>query len=227
VPSLHNPFPPREDKLSSVVAHALAEVLALRLLLSGNRNTMSSPTSVAAHRSPKTSASLSIVVVSVGSGADLEHAIEVMTPAIRRFGAQLVVAREDDGTNSATVLRDHPKASMVLAPKGATRAQLCDVGMAAATGDIVALRDDSAVRDVSWLESLAHAIRPAEPAELAVVDYSDFSTSNAERPATIEAVRRHSALTAMLASSQEVGQKLSVPLADRRADPKRAIAREM
>lgn len=189
-------------------------------------NTMS--TSVAGTRSTRSGASLSIVVLSVGSRADLEHAIEVMTPSIRRFGAQLVVARAEDGnTSPAFLLPDHPKAAVVRAPKGATRAQLCDVGMAAATGDIVALRDDSAVRDVTWLESYAHAVRAVEPPiETLVANHSDFSAHEPlQVQASVDAVRRHSTLTAIMSSEQEPA-RLSVPLTDRRADPKRVVARE-
>jgi hypothetical protein len=177
----------------------------------------------------KSGASLSIVVLSVGSSADLEHAIEVMTPSIRRYGAQLIVAREDDGAAEPSLLREHPMASLVRAPKGATRAQLCDVGMAAATGDIVALRDDCAVRDVRWIESLAGAVRPVDSAvEVTVADYSDFSMVGDKQDAlapSIEAAKRHSTLSAILSTSESAA-RLSVPLADRRADPKRTVARE-
>jgi len=186
-------------------------------------------TLVAATRSTGPGASLSIVVLSVGSRADLEHAIEVMTPSIRRFGAQLVVARAEDGTSLPAFLRDHPKAAMVRAPKGATRAQLCDAGMAVATGDIVALRDDSAVRDVTWLESYAHAVQSVEsPIEATVADYSNFSSEEKQHVhASIDAVRRHSTMAAILSSElQESAPRLSVPLTDRRSDAKKVVARE-
>lgn len=159
---------------------------------------------------------------------DLERAIDVMTPSIRRYNAQLVVAQTEDGTTSATILRDHPKASIVRAPKGASRAQLCDVGMAAATGDIVALRDDSAVRDAGWLDSFSHSLMRVEvPQEIAVRDYSDFSAysrqENGEDQAAIESVRRHSSIAAALAGDAVPSSfNRSIPSNERRVESAKA-----
>ncbi|MBV6521960.1 MAG: hypothetical protein MNPFHGCM_02104 [Gemmatimonadaceae bacterium] len=188
---------------------------------------MSSSASVAASRGSKSGASLSIVVLSTGSHADLKRAIDIMAPSIRRFDAQLIVAREDDGTSVSSLVVDCPKSSLVRAPRGATRAQLCDVGMAAATGDIVALRDDRAVQDCRWLESFAPAVRRSVPElEKTVADFSNLAEGNGNDRAMIDAVRRHFAASSRVHSGVDAPPRISVPLSDRRADSKRAVARD-
>ena len=133
-------------------------------------------TNSAMPRSSGCGASLSVVVLSQGSRSDLARAVDVMAPSILRFGAQLVVARAEDGMSSAALLQDHPKAAIVRAPVGASRAQLCDVAMAAATGDIVALRDDHAVRDGKWLDSFSGSVRTRDSrAEISVSDFDNLS----------------------------------------------------
>jgi hypothetical protein len=174
------------------------------------------------------------VVLSLGSQSDLERAVELMAKSIRWYGAQLVVARAEDGTASADLLRDHPNASIVRAPKGSSRAQLCDAAMAAATGDIVALRDDSAVRDGNWLDSFSGPIQVSQspPADVVVADYTDFTshlqtTERKNRAPTEQDWRALSAATVPPKDSSESGSpRLAIPLADLRPDHKRAVARE-
>lgn len=169
------------------------------------------------------SATLSVVVLSTGSRSDLERAIQVITPSVRRYGAQLIVARADDGLPSAPVLREHPKAAFVRVPKGASRSQLCDAGMAAATGDIVALRDDSAVSGADWLDSFSDTVQVSESgSEILIANHDNVASGNG-RPAdqigsTLDGRRPSERL-----ESPESGSRRAAT-GDRRSDAKRAVA---
>lgn len=104
-------------------------------------------------------ASLSVVVVASGSAAAAQRAAQALKSASRDFGAQFILVSQDgDPTFVATVERSG--AEFVRAPSGCTRAEMCDLGMSRANGAIVAVRDDVAVGDAQWLDSL-QAVLPA------------------------------------------------------------------
>lgn len=129
---------------------------------------------VVSSRVSREGASLSVVLLSLGNRNDLERAVSVLTPSLQRFGAQLVVAREDDEVPMTALSRENLAVSFVRAPKGSNRAQLCDLGMSVATGDIVALRDDVAVSDSEWMECFSSSVRisATDPAKSARHEHS-------------------------------------------------------
>ena len=100
----------------------------------------------------ETSASLSVVVVSSGSPIVAQKAAQALKSASRGIVAQfIVVSQEEDPALASTVER--AGAEFVRAPKGSSRALMCDLGMSQATGVIVAVRDDDAVGDAAWLNT--------------------------------------------------------------------------
>lgn len=156
-------------------------------------------------RFSKDSASLSVVLLSLGSRTELERAVSVLSPSIRRFGAQLVVARAEDGAAPPSA-RENLTFSYVQAPQGASRADLCELGMAAATGDIVALRDDASVRDSEWMEAFSATVGRGETL---VADHDRFPTP--VRSDAVDAPARPLFVS---------------PAAEQRADPRKVVGRD-
>ena len=121
-----------------------------------------------------TGPSLSVVVVtssgSRNSGSEAAHALR---SASRDMPAQLIfVAREADPGFVSLVERSGGE--FVKAPSGSTRAEMCDLGMKAARGAIVAVRDDDAVGNADWMSAYRGVIpareAPRAPAESVVMD---------------------------------------------------------
>ena len=97
------------------------------------------------------------VTVVVASHRDVEllaQCLATLVPQCQRLGAELIVARAAaDGEREALAAR-WPAVRFVAAPPGSDTPRLRGVGMAAATGDIVALTEDHCVADDRWVESL-------------------------------------------------------------------------
>ena len=130
-------------------------------------------------------ARLSVVLLSTGSLQELETAVSVLANRLYRFGAQLVVVRADGDLSELEALVEYPFVTFVSAPAGASRPQLCDLGMTRASGDIVALRETRSVRDGSWLDSFSTAVTAGETssdrlvADWAKVGYAETSRADA------------------------------------------------
>ena len=97
-------------------------------------------------------ATLSVVVVSLGSAVVAERATQALIRASRDFAAQLIVVSQADDPDFASIV-ERSGAEFVAAPPGSTRAEMCDLGMSRASGVIIAVRDDVAVGDARWLDT--------------------------------------------------------------------------
>jgi hypothetical protein len=116
-----------------------------------------------------TSASLSVVVVSAGSAADVQKAATALRGASHEFQAQLIfVARAADPGFVDMVERQGGE--FIQAPKGSSRAEMCDLGMSRAHGSIVAVRDDVAVGDARWLDAYRGVVPQHEPVRPATTE---------------------------------------------------------
>lgn len=100
---------------------------------------------------------VSVVVASCRDRGLLEACLEALLPQCRSCGAELVVARPEDEDDLAEIRSDHPDILVEPAPPGSSVPQLRAVGMAATTGDIVALTEDHCVVEPGWLEALVAA----------------------------------------------------------------------
>lgn len=107
-------------------------------------------------------ARLSVVLLSTGSLPELEAAVASLSSRLHRFDAQLVVVRPGAESAELEGLLEYPRATFVTAPAGASRSQLCDLGMTRASGDIVALREARNVRDGEWLDSFSSTVPVAD-----------------------------------------------------------------
>ena len=97
-------------------------------------------------------ASLSVVVLSVGTPSDLQRATQTLGLASRDLGAQLIVVSHDARPVLARAV-ERSGAEFVVAPRGSSRAEMCDLGMRHASGSIVVVRDDAVVTDAKWLDA--------------------------------------------------------------------------
>ena len=111
----------------------------------------------------RSSASLSVVVVSSGSATLAEQAANALKTASREFAAQLIVVSQDNDPAFATSV-ERSGAEVVLAPSGCSRAEMCDLGMKRVHGSIVAVRDDVTVGDGRWLAAY-RAVLPRREAQ--------------------------------------------------------------
>ena len=97
-------------------------------------------------------ASLSVVVLSMGTPTDTRRATHTLGLASRDLGAQLIVVSHRSDPALARTL-ESTGAELVVAPPGSSRAEMCDIGMHHARGSIVVVRDDAAVSDAKWLDT--------------------------------------------------------------------------
>lgn len=125
-------------------------------------------------------ASLSVVVVSTGSARTTERATQVLQTASRDIDAQfIVVARSHDSHFAAAVQRNG--AEFVVAPSGCSRAEMCDLGMGRAYGNIVAVRDDISVGDAQWLDAYRRVLPKREASPIAPIETVVMETMVASR----------------------------------------------
>lgn len=118
-------------------------------------------------------ASLSVVVVSTGSVRTTERATQALQAASRDLVAQFIVVAQSRDQNFATSVQ-RSGAEFVVAPPGCSRAEMCDLGMSQAVGNIVAVRDDTSVGNAEWLDVYRRILpqreSPIAPVETVVMD---------------------------------------------------------
>lgn len=96
----------------------------------------------------------SVVIASAGRLDLLWRAVEALEPERKRTGAQLVIARSAPLAQEALVRERLGDATIVWSPPGAGIPRLRGMGLAAATGDPVAITEDHLVAGDGWLEHL-------------------------------------------------------------------------
>ena len=96
----------------------------------------------------------SVVIASAGGLARLWRAVAALESELERTGAQLVIARSAPEAEERVVRDRLPGATVVWAPTGAGIPRLRGLGLAAATGDPVAITEDHLVAGDHWLERL-------------------------------------------------------------------------
>ena len=137
-------------------------------------------------------ASLSVVVVSTGS-ATAQRATQTLRTAARDLAAQFIVVAQDRDPGFASAI-ERNGAEFIVAPKGCSRAEMCDLGMSRVHGTIVAVRDDVSVGDAAWLDAYRRILPQREvpnvaPLESVVMDTLVASRAIlADRPVGLEAL---------------------------------------
>jgi hypothetical protein len=136
-------------------------------------------------------ASLSVLVVSAGSSATAQFAVQALRSAGHDLCAQVIVVSQDHSPNVAIAF-ERSGAEFVAAPRGCTRAEMCDLGMSRAQGAIIAVRDDVSVGDAAWLDVFRKVLpkreeAPVEHFESVVMDtFVASRTVLADSPAALE-----------------------------------------
>ena len=106
---------------------------------------------------------ISVVIASNRERHLLQACLASLTDQCARMRAEIVVARAATPPDAATLSKVYPGISFLDAPADASIPELRALGMASATGDIVALTEDHCVADERWLETLTqHAVDGAD-----------------------------------------------------------------
>jgi len=132
------------------------------------------------------------VVVSTGSST-AQRATQVLKAASRDLAAQFIVVAQDHDPGFASAV-ERSGAEFVAAPKGCSRAEMCDLGMSRVVGTIVAVRDDISVGDAGWLDAYRRVLPKREvpvvtPMESVVMDTLVASRAVlADSPVRLEAL---------------------------------------
>ncbi|MDQ6888391.1 MAG: glycosyltransferase [Gemmatimonadota bacterium] len=103
---------------------------------------------------PPDAPTISVVVASNRDRALLDACLGSLRPQCTRAGAELIVARAGLDREASALRRAFPGVRFVSASEDASIPQLRAIGMAEASGDIVALTEDHCVADEHWLETL-------------------------------------------------------------------------
>ncbi len=95
-----------------------------------------------------------MVIASCRALSLLERAVTSLRPQCDRLGAEIVIARSGDEADVAAVRARFPDLKVVSIAPGAGIPRLRALGLAATTGDPVAMTEDHCVPAEDWLERL-------------------------------------------------------------------------
>lgn len=109
--------------------------------------------------------SLSVILLSQGDRGDLERALVSIAGRCRRMEAEIIVVREALLDDAKSLSAAYPSVTFLEAGEGCTGAQMRELGMQSARGDIVALRPDGAVGDGLFLEAFDQTVGTVEEHE--------------------------------------------------------------
>jgi len=109
--------------------------------------------------------SLSVILLSQGDRGALERALVSIAGRCRRMEAEIIVVREALMDDARTLGAAYPSVTFLEAGEGCTSAQMRELGMQAARGDIVALRPDGAVGDGLFLDAFGTLVGTVEEHE--------------------------------------------------------------
>lgn len=98
-----------------------------------------------------------IVIASIGARSWLAASLSALIPQCLRRGTELIVARADTPAAMSQLSAAYPYVRFIAAPPRTETSELRRIGLAASSGDVVALLDDTDERtlpDERWLERL-------------------------------------------------------------------------
>lgn len=100
---------------------------------------------------------MSVVVASNRDKALLKACLGSLLGQCQRLNAELLVARAGTSTEVASLAKTYPSVRFVTASADASIPQLRAIGMAQASGDVVALTEDHCIADENWVEALTQS----------------------------------------------------------------------
>jgi GT2 family glycosyltransferase len=104
-----------------------------------------------------TAPTVSVVVASNRDKALLHACLGSLLGQCQRINAELLVARAGAPADVSALAKTYPSVRFVNAPVDASIPQLRAIGMAQASGDVVALTEDHCIADQNWVEALAQS----------------------------------------------------------------------
>lgn len=107
-------------------------------------------------------ASLSVVVVASGSPAGTARAAQTLKTASNDIEAQLIVVSQSESSSFASSI-ERIGAEFVAAPRGSSRAEMCDLAMRRTRGPIVVVRDVDTIGDAQWLDTYRRILPKRAP----------------------------------------------------------------
>ena len=100
---------------------------------------------------------MSVVVASNRDKALLQACLGSLLGQCQRLKAELLVARAGTAADVSSLGKTYPSVRFVAAPPDASIPQLRAIGMAQASGDVVALTEDHCLADENWVETLTQS----------------------------------------------------------------------
>lgn len=97
---------------------------------------------------------VSVVVASNRDKALLQACLGSLLGQCQRLNAELLVSRAGTSSDVAALAKTYPSVRFVTAAPDASIPQLRAMGMAQASGDVVALTEDHCIADENWVEAL-------------------------------------------------------------------------
>ena len=97
---------------------------------------------------------VSVVVASNRDKTLLQACLGSLLGQCQRLNAELLVARAGTPADVAAIAKTYPSVRFVTAAADASIPQLRAIGMAQASGDVVALTEDHCIADANWVEAL-------------------------------------------------------------------------
>lgn len=156
----HGTFVNLDTTLSALAAEALNVTPKVKRRA---QNLMSAPLGGAfVHRGARSEHSrptCSIVVTSHASARDLQAAIDPVLSRAAEAGVEVISLRAGGGSDQLSVTRPQPGVSLIVAPASHSRARLRELGMARASGDVVALIDERPDLTIGWADQLRERLR--------------------------------------------------------------------
>jgi glycosyltransferase involved in cell wall biosynthesis len=101
--------------------------------------------------------SFAVVIASIGARSWLAASLSALIPQCLRRGTELIVARADTPAAMTQLSAAYPYVRFIAAPPRTDTSELRRLGLAASSGDVVALLDDTDERtlpDEQWLDGL-------------------------------------------------------------------------
>ena len=115
-------------------------------------------------RGPKrgSAPTVSVVVASNRDKALLHACLGSLLGQCQRLKAELLVARAGNAADVSALGKTYPSVRFITAPADASIPQLRALGMAQASGDVVALTEDHCIADENWVETLTLSASDAD-----------------------------------------------------------------
>lgn len=103
---------------------------------------------------------LTVLVVACSPSETTSRALDTIGGAVKACAAQLLVVCAGDVSAEVKSRCLALGGELVVGPNEASKAELCDLALGAASGIVVAVREDTDISNDEWITTLSHVARP-------------------------------------------------------------------